>query len=95
MNWKVGIQTAEWESKARSTNLQVISQRLTDIDSAMREVEAEMQRIMGLNKAALDTAEAHEKLISNLGMVSMCIVACLSLAQIFFLKLFFKKKKII
>ena len=95
MNWKVGIQTAEWESKARSTNLQVISQKLTDIDTAMREVEAEAQRIMGLNQAALETAEAHEKLINLLGIVSMCIVASLSLGQIFYLKLFFKKKKII
>ena len=95
MNWKTGIQTAEWESKARSNNLQIISKKLTDIDAAMREVEAEMQRIMGLNKEVVETAEAHEKLIGLLGMVSIAIIACLSLGQMFYLKLFFKKKKMI
>ena len=95
LDWKVGVQTAEWKSKARSENINAISEKLRELHASIRDVEQEFQHLVDLNRVLFSTSGRDEKLLSIFGMVSIAVVAALSMIQIIYLKVFLKKKKII
>ena len=101
LRWQVGVQSAEWRpADARSGGaaeeaVGALSDKIFEIHNAMGEIEREMESYVLLYDKMVGGAERHEALIKWVGVLSCAVVALLSLGQIFFLKLFFKKRKLI
>ena len=66
-----------------------------ELHNTMHEIEKEMEGYVRLYNMLFGSAERHEAMIKWVGILSCAVVALLSLGQIFFLKLFFKKRKLI
>ena len=102
LRWQVGVQSAEWlpsdssgSGNAQDEAMGAIAEKIFELHNTMHEIEKEMEGYVRLYNMLFGSAERHEAMIKWVGILSCAVVALLSLGQIFFLKLFFKKRKLI
>jgi len=95
VNWRVGALAQDWEVLAKKEHIDHISVELQKYEDLVKEMRQEMLHMKKVDKIALKTREAAHKRVEFFSLMTMVVCIAFTVGQYFFLKRFFKSKKLL
>eukprot|EP00212_Chloropicon_laureae_P002683 CAMPEP_0197486758 /NCGR_PEP_ID=MMETSP1311-20131121/1731_1 /TAXON_ID=464262 /ORGANISM="Genus nov. species nov., Strain RCC856" /LENGTH=255 /DNA_ID=CAMNT_0043030039 /DNA_START=100 /DNA_END=867 /DNA_ORIENTATION=- len=95
LNWRVGALAQDWEVLAKKEHIDHISIELQKYEDLVKEMRQEMLHMKKVDKVALQTREAAHKRVEYFSLLTMFVCIGFTVGQYFFLKRFFKNKKLL
>ncbi|XP_051132463.1 transmembrane emp24 domain-containing protein p24delta4-like [Andrographis paniculata] len=93
--WKTGVAAKDWESVARKQKIEGVELELTKLEEAVEAIHENLLYLKSREAEMRTMSERTNARVSRLSLVSMGICILVSTAQIFHLKKYFQKKKLI
>lgn len=88
-------QVADWEKIAKAENVDQISSTLRSLEAELREIHNGMLFLRAREAELRDLNEATNSRVAWLSIVSLAVCIALCVWQIFYLKNFFQRKKLL
>jgi len=95
LDWKTGVAAKDWGVIAKKEHMDEIAVEARKLSELVDEIHRDMIALVRRERAMRDLSEATNSRIKWLSL--LCLTVCLGLgvSQIFYLKQFFKRKKIL
>ncbi|KAL1544459.1 transmembrane emp24 domain-containing protein p24delta3-like [Salvia divinorum] len=95
MEWKTGIAAKDWESVARKEKIEGIELELRKLEEAVETVHQNLLYLKAREAEMRTTNEATNHRVALYSLMSLAICIIVSTLQILYLKIYFRKKKLI
>ena len=95
VDWRVGALAQDWEVLAKKEHIDHISVELKKYEDLVKEMRQEMLHMKKVDKVGYQTREAAHKRVEFFSFLSMVVCISFTVGQYYFLKRFFKGKKML
>lgn len=95
VDWRVGALAQDWEVLAKKEHIDHISVELQKYEDLVKEMRQEMIHMKKVDKIGYQTREAAHKRVEFFSFLTMLVCIGFTVGQYFFLKKFFKNKKLL
>lgn len=95
LEWKSGVAATTWGKIAKQTDVDVFTKSLRRLEADLIEVHETMLELRKLEADMRDKNEATNSRVVWMGLISLFVCVGLAFWQIFYLKAFFKRKKVL
>jgi len=95
LEWKSGVAATTWGKIAKEEDVDVFTKSLRRVEADLTEVHETMLELRKLEADMRDKNEATNSRVVWMGMISLSVCVALAFWQIFYLKAFFKRKKVL
>ena len=95
LEWKSGVAATTWGKIAKEEDVDVFTKSLRRLEADLTEVHETMLELRKLEADMRDKNEATNSRVVWMGMISLSVCVALAFWQIFYLKAFFKRKKVL
>jgi hypothetical protein len=95
VEWKVGALAQDWEVLAKKEHIDHISVEMRKYEDLMKEMRQEMLTMKKVDTQAIQMRESAHKRVEYFSLFTMIICIIFTVGQYFFLKKFFKNKKML
>lgn len=95
LEWQTGVSTSDWESIASSENVKAISNALESLESEVSQVHESMLELRKREEEMREMNESTNSKVAWLSFVSLAVCFSLTAWQLFHLKAFFERKKVL
>ncbi|XP_073148164.1 transmembrane emp24 domain-containing protein p24delta3-like [Henckelia pumila] len=95
IDWKTGIAAKDWDTFAKRENLQEIEVELMKVEAAVRLIHGNLIYLKERDAALRNMSEATNARVTWYSMVSLGVCIFVSVFQVWYLRRFFTKNKII
>lgn len=95
VDWRVGALAQDWEVLAKKEHIDHISVELRKYEDLVKEMRQEMLHMKKVDKVGYQTREAAHKRVEFFSFLTMIVCIGFTIGQYFFLKKFFKNKKML
>jgi hypothetical protein len=95
LEWKSGVAATTWGKIAKETDVDVFTKSLRRLEADLIEVHETMLELRKLEADMRDKNEATNSRVVWMGLISLVVCVGLAFWQIFYLKAFFKRKKVL
>jgi len=95
VEWKVGALAQDWEVLAKKEHIDHISIEMRKYEDLMKEMRQEMLTMKKVDTQAIQMRESAHKRVEYFSLFTMIICIIFTVGQYFFLKKFFKNKKML
>jgi len=95
VDWRVGVLAQDWEVLAKKEHIDHISVELQKYEDLVKEMRQEMIHMKKVDKIGYQTREAAHKRVEFFSFLTMLVCIGFTVGQYFFLKKFFKNKKLL
>lgn len=95
LDWKTGVAVADWEKIAKAEHVDDVSATLRSLEAELREIHEGMLFLRAREAELRDLNEATNTRVAWLSILSLGVCISLCVWQIFYLKNFFQRKKLL
>ena len=95
VDWRVGALAQDWEVLAKKEHIDHISVELKKYEDLVKEMRQEMLHMKKVDKVGYQTRETAHKRVEFYSFFAMIVCIGFTVGQYFFLKKFFKNKKLL
>lgn len=95
LDWKTGVAVADWEKIAKAGHVDDISGTLRGLEAELRQIHEGMLYLRAREAELRDLNEATNTRVAWLSITSLAVCIGLCVWQIFYLKNFFQRKKLL
>jgi len=95
IEWKVGALAQDWEVLAKKEHIDHISIEMRKYEDLVKEMRQEMLTMKKVDQMAITMRENAHKRVEYFSLFTMIICVTFTVGQYFFLKKFFKNKKML
>ncbi|XP_010272898.1 PREDICTED: transmembrane emp24 domain-containing protein p24delta3-like [Nelumbo nucifera] len=95
LDWKIGIAAKDWESVARDEKIEGVALELRRHEAIAKSIHATMVRLRSRELVMRKVSETTNDRVSTYSIMSLMICVVVSSLQLWNLKCYFRKKKII
>ncbi|RID64028.1 hypothetical protein BRARA_E02987 [Brassica rapa] len=95
IDWKMGIQTKDWDAVAKKEKIEGVELELRKSSERITEIRANILYLKFRESAMREVNEKTNKRVAQLSFISLGLCLIVSLFQVWHLKRFFLKKKLI
>ena len=95
LDWKSGIAAADWENIAKASNVDDLQKTLRELAAEMKSIHEGMLYLRKKEAEMRDLNEATNSKVAWLSVISLSVCISLAVWQIFYLKNFFERKKLL
>lgn len=95
IDWKTGIAAKDWDAVAKKENLVEIEVELMKVEAAVRLIHGNSIYLKEREAALRDMSEGTNARVAFYSMVSLGVCIVVSVFQVWYLRRFFKKNKLI
>ncbi|TQD87978.1 hypothetical protein C1H46_026476 [Malus baccata] len=95
LDWKTGIAAKDWESVARKEKIEGLELELRKLEGAVEAIHENLLYLKGRESEMRDVSERTNARVAWFSMMSLAVCIIVSTLQLWHLKNFFQKKKLI
>jgi len=95
LDWKTGVAATDWDAIAKKDNLNEMSTELRRLEAMVKEIHDEMLFLRTREEEMRDLNEATNARVAWFSIGSLLICVVLAAWQLYYLKQFFHKKKLL
>ncbi|XP_048437591.1 transmembrane emp24 domain-containing protein p24delta3-like [Pyrus x bretschneideri] len=95
LDWKTGIAAKDWESVARKEKIEGLELELRKLEGAVDAIHENLLYLKGRESEMRDVSERTNARVAWFSMMSLAVCIIVSTLQLWHLKHFFQKKKLI
>ncbi|TKW10725.1 hypothetical protein SEVIR_6G185600v4 [Setaria viridis] len=95
LDWKIGIAAKDWDTVAKKEKIDGVALELVKLEAAARSIHGNMLYLIVKEAEMRDVNEWTQDKITWLSLMSLAVCITVSVLQLWHLKQFFQKKKLI
>ena len=95
LDWKTGVAATDWDAIAKKDNLNTIAAELKRMEELTKEIHEEMLTMKQREMEMRDMNESTNARVAWFSVSSLLICVGLSAWQLFYLRSFFERKKLL
>jgi p24 family protein delta-1 len=95
IDWKVGVAATDWDALAKKENLNAMSAELRRLEETVREIHEEMIQLRRREEEMRDLNEATNTRVASFSILSLLVCVAVGAWQLFYLRSFFIRKKVL
>ncbi|CAG9464240.1 unnamed protein product [Pedinophyceae sp. YPF-701] len=95
LDWKTGVAARDWDAIARKEHLDDVTLEARKLAEIVREMHEDMAMIKIREEEMRDLSEATNTRVKWLAILSLAVCIALGVAQVLYLRRFFKRKKLL
>ncbi|XP_073294435.1 transmembrane emp24 domain-containing protein p24delta3-like [Primulina huaijiensis] len=95
IDWKTGVAAKDWDAIAKKENLEVIEVELMKVEAAVKLIHGNLISLKEREATLRNMSEATNVRVACCSMVSLGVCIVVSVFQVWYLRRFFKKNKLI
>lgn len=95
LDWKTGVAATDWEEIAKKENLDAMATELRKLEVTVKTIHNEMLHLRKREEEMRDLNEATNDRVAFFSIVSLCVCVVLAGWQLWHLRSFFHRKKIL
>ncbi|CAO2169366.1 unnamed protein product [Urochloa humidicola] len=95
LDWRIGIATKDWDTIAKKEKIDGVSLELVKLEAATRAIHGNLLYLIVKEAGMRDVSEWTQVKITWLSLMSLAVCIAVSILQVWHLKQFFQKKKLI
>eukprot|EP00892_Ulva_mutabilis_P007025 jgi/Ulvmu1/4695/UM002_0426.1 len=95
LDWNTGVSATDWEEVAKKENLDVMATELRKLEQMVKEIHSEMLFLKKTEEEMRNLNEATNERVAWFSISSLLVCAVLGAWQLWHLRQFFKRKKIL
>lgn len=95
LTWKTGVSATDWESLAKKEVLDAVSMNLRELEAELKEIYDGMLYMRRREEEMRDLNEATNARVARYSIISLAMSLSLSVWQLWYMRNFFHKKKLI
>jgi uncharacterized radical SAM superfamily protein len=94
LDWKTGVAATDWASVAKKEHLDSLTLELRRLEDSIREVYSEMLLLQQREQEMRDISEVTNSRVAWYSIASLLICVLSGIWQLWYLRRFFKRKKL-
>ncbi|XP_015695853.1 transmembrane emp24 domain-containing protein p24delta3-like [Oryza brachyantha] len=95
LEWRIGIATKDWDALAKTEKLEGVALELAKLETAVEEIRENLMYLISKEADMRDVSDWTNSKITWLSLMSLSVCIMASIAQLWHLKRYFRKKKLI
>ncbi|KAJ1268810.1 hypothetical protein BS78_07G162400 [Paspalum vaginatum] len=95
LDWRIGVAAKDWDSIAKKEKLDGVLLELVKLKEAAVAIHENLLRLISKEAGMRDASERTQVKITWLSLMSLAVCITVSVLQLWYLKKFFRKKKLI
>jgi len=95
LDWRMGVAATDWDTIAKKEHLDQLSVEMRKLEGAIREIYAEMLQLQQREQEMRDLNEEVNTRVAWFSIFSLAVCVAAACFQLWYLKKFFKTKKLL
>jgi len=95
LEWKTGVAATDWDNIASAENIEVMAMTLRELEAEIQQIHEGMLYMRAREAEMRDMSESTNARVAWLSVLSLSTCIVLSVWQVFYLKNFFMRKKLL
>eukprot|EP00877_Chromochloris_zofingiensis_P008285 jgi/Chrzof1/370/Cz01g13130.t1 len=95
LDWRTGVAATDWDTIAKKEHLDQLSVEMRKVEGAIREIYAEMLQLQQREQEMRDLNEATNSRVAWFSIFSLAVCVVSACWQLWYLKRFFQRKKLL
>ncbi|XP_058754232.1 transmembrane emp24 domain-containing protein p24delta3-like [Vicia villosa] len=95
LDWKTGISAKDWDSVAKQEKIEGVELELSKLDGAVKAIHQNLIYLKNRESEMREVSEATNGRVAWLSIMSLGVCVSVSVLQLWYLRRYFQKKKII
>ncbi|KAG2484932.1 hypothetical protein HYH03_016318 [Edaphochlamys debaryana] len=95
VDWRTGVAATDWNAIAKKEHLDALTVELRKLEDNIREVYSEMLQLQQREQEMRNISEETNTRVAWFSIASLGVCVCSALVQLWYLRRFFKRKKLL